>query len=128
MGARISRNTWNISFLSRRAIFKYFELRMSLKKLMVLHYHLSCSAGSVTQDLWSPPELDEKNWITSYGSIENDSDLVLGLLEVESILVGPSRSDKIAVRMTSSHHASHVMGYTRATMAMTKGRDLARVS
>ncbi|MBA0608611.1 hypothetical protein Godav_020807, partial [Gossypium davidsonii] len=35
------------------------------------------------QDLWSLPGPDEKNWITSYGFVENDSDLVHGLLEVE---------------------------------------------
>ena len=42
--------------------------------------------GSVAQDLWSVPELDEKNVITSYGLVENDSDLVHGLLEVEGAL------------------------------------------
>ena len=30
--------------------------------------------------------------------------------------------------MTSSHHGLYVQGYTRATMAGTKGRKLARVS
>ncbi|CAN6446810.1 unnamed protein product [Victoria cruziana] len=66
----------------------YFELRMSMKKLTILLYLLNCSAGVVTQDLWSPPGPDEQNWITSYGFIENDSDLVHGLLE--SALVGYS--------------------------------------
>ncbi|MBA0642339.1 hypothetical protein Goklo_026741, partial [Gossypium klotzschianum] len=36
---------------------------------------------------------DEKNGITSYGFIENDSDLVHGLLEVEEPLVGSSRTE-----------------------------------
>nr|YP_009640234.1 Ycf2 [Menispermum dauricum]QBZ73836.1 Ycf2 [Menispermum dauricum] len=72
----------------------YFELGTSMKKLTILLYLLSCSAGSVAQDLWSPPGPDEKNWITSYGSVENDSDLVHGLLEVESVLVGSSRTEK----------------------------------
>nr|YP_009627453.1 Ycf2 [Tinospora cordifolia]QCC70900.1 Ycf2 [Tinospora cordifolia] len=72
----------------------YFELGTSMKKLTILLYLLSCSAGSVAQDLWSPPGPDEKNWITSYGSVENDSDLVHGLLEVESFLVGSSRTEK----------------------------------
>ncbi|RYR77718.1 hypothetical protein Ahy_A01g002297 [Arachis hypogaea] len=54
----------------------------------------SCSAGSVAQDLWSLPGPDEKNGITSYGLVENDSDLVHGLLEVEGALVGSSRTEK----------------------------------
>ncbi|KAJ7942064.1 Protein Ycf2 [Quillaja saponaria] len=57
-------------------------------------YLLSCSAGSVAQDLWSLPGPDEKNGITSYGLVENDSDLVHGLLEVEGALVGSSRTEK----------------------------------
>nr|YP_010859329.1 hypothetical protein RF2 [Calamus tetradactylus]YP_010859346.1 hypothetical protein RF2 [Calamus tetradactylus]WGM73498.1 hypothetical protein RF2 [Calamus tetradactylus]WGM73515.1 hypothetical protein RF2 [Calamus tetradactylus] len=72
----------------------YFELGTSMKKLTILLYLLSCSAGSVAQDLWSSPGPDEKNWITSYGFVENDSDLVHGLLEVESALVGSSRTEK----------------------------------
>nr|YP_010607370.1 hypothetical protein RF2 [Buddleja brachystachya]YP_010607389.1 hypothetical protein RF2 [Buddleja brachystachya]YP_010607457.1 hypothetical protein RF2 [Buddleja delavayi]YP_010607476.1 hypothetical protein RF2 [Buddleja delavayi]YP_010607544.1 hypothetical protein RF2 [Buddleja microstachya]YP_010607563.1 hypothetical protein RF2 [Buddleja microstachya]YP_010607718.1 hypothetical protein RF2 [Buddleja caryopteridifolia]YP_010607737.1 hypothetical protein RF2 [Buddleja caryopteridifolia] len=72
----------------------YFELGMSMKKLTILLYLLSCSAGSVAQDLWSLPGPDEKNGITSYGLVENDSDLVHGLLEVEGALVGSSRTEK----------------------------------
>ena len=72
----------------------YLELGTSMKKLTILLYLLSCSAGSVAQDLWSLPELDEKNGITSYGLVENDSDLVHGLLEVEGTLVGSSRTEK----------------------------------
>ncbi|GJR76139.1 putative ATPase, AAA-type, core [Tanacetum coccineum] len=52
----------------------------------------SCSAGSVTKDLWSLPGRDEKNGITPYGLIENDSSLARGLLEVEGALVGSSRT------------------------------------
>jgi len=65
-----------------------------MKRLTILLYLLSCSAGSVAQDLWSPPGPDEKNWITSYGFVENDSDLVHGLLEVEGALLGSSRTEK----------------------------------
>nr|USG57653.1 hypothetical protein RF2 [Primula ranunculoides]USG57672.1 hypothetical protein RF2 [Primula ranunculoides] len=72
----------------------YFELGTSMKKLTILLYLLSCSGGSVAQDLWSLPGPDEKNGITSYGLVENDSDLVHGLLEVESALVGSSRTEK----------------------------------
>nr|YP_010291581.1 hypothetical protein RF2 [Rapatea paludosa]YP_010291598.1 hypothetical protein RF2 [Rapatea paludosa]ULQ67588.1 hypothetical protein RF2 [Rapatea paludosa]ULQ67605.1 hypothetical protein RF2 [Rapatea paludosa] len=72
----------------------YFELGTSMKKLTILLYLLSCSAGSVARDLWSSPGPDEKNWITSYGFVENDSDLVHGLLEVEGALVGSSRTEK----------------------------------
>nr|YP_009581324.1 hypothetical chloroplast RF21 [Enemion raddeanum]YP_009581340.1 hypothetical chloroplast RF21 [Enemion raddeanum]QBK49389.1 hypothetical chloroplast RF21 [Enemion raddeanum]QBK49405.1 hypothetical chloroplast RF21 [Enemion raddeanum] len=68
----------------------YFELGMSMKKLTILLYLLSCSAGSVAQDLWSPPGPNEKNRIASYGFGENDSDLVHGLLE----LMGSSRTEK----------------------------------
>nr|YP_010828164.1 putative chloroplast RF21 [Santalum spicatum]YP_010828172.1 putative chloroplast RF21 [Santalum spicatum]WFF45182.1 putative chloroplast RF21 [Santalum spicatum]WFF45190.1 putative chloroplast RF21 [Santalum spicatum] len=72
----------------------YFELGTSMKKLTILLYLLSCSAGLVAQDLWSLPGPDEKNGITSYGLVENDSDLVHGLLEVEGALVGSSRTEK----------------------------------
>nr|YP_009529174.1 hypothetical protein RF2 [Pholisma arenarium]YP_009529180.1 hypothetical protein RF2 [Pholisma arenarium]AXX75974.1 hypothetical protein RF2 [Pholisma arenarium]AXX75981.1 hypothetical protein RF2 [Pholisma arenarium] len=72
----------------------YFELGTSMKKLTILLYLLSCSAGSVAQDLWSLPGPDEKNGITSFGLVENDSDLVHGLLEVEGALVGSSRTEK----------------------------------
>ncbi|KAL5805840.1 hypothetical protein ACOSQ4_028573 [Xanthoceras sorbifolium] len=72
----------------------YFELGTSMKKLTRLLYLLSCSAGSVAQDLWSLPGPDEKNGITSSGLVENDSDLVHGLLEVEGVLVGSSRTEK----------------------------------
>nr|YP_010288204.1 Ycf2 [Rubia podantha]YP_010288222.1 Ycf2 [Rubia podantha]YP_010958030.1 Ycf2 [Rubia alata]YP_010958048.1 Ycf2 [Rubia alata]YP_010958114.1 Ycf2 [Rubia ovatifolia]YP_010958132.1 Ycf2 [Rubia ovatifolia]UXE31836.1 Ycf2 [Rubia cordifolia]UKU08805.1 Ycf2 [Rubia podantha]UKU08825.1 Ycf2 [Rubia podantha]UXE31852.1 Ycf2 [Rubia cordifolia]WMZ97967.1 Ycf2 [Rubia alata] len=72
----------------------YFELGTSMKKLTILLYLLNCSAGSVAQDLWSLPGPDEKNGITSYGLVENDSDLVHGLLEVEGALVGSSRTEK----------------------------------
>ncbi|KAA0034870.1 putative chloroplast RF2 [Cucumis melo var. makuwa] len=72
----------------------YFELETSMKKLTRLIYVLICSAGSVLQDLWSLPGPDEKNGITSYGLVENDSDLVHGLLEVEGALLGSSRTEK----------------------------------
>lgn len=72
----------------------YFELGTSMKKLTILLYLLSCSAGLIAQDLWSLPGSDEKNGITSYGLVENDSDLVHGLLEVEGALVGSSRTEK----------------------------------
>jgi len=65
-----------------------------MKKLTRLLYLLSCSAGSVAQDLWSLPGPDEQNGIASYGLVENDSDLVHGLLEVEGALVGSSRTEK----------------------------------
>nr|QWE50783.1 Ycf2 protein [Bruguiera parviflora]QWE50803.1 Ycf2 protein [Bruguiera parviflora] len=72
----------------------YFELGTSMKKLTILLYLLSCSAGSVAQDLWSLPGPDEKNGIAYYGLVENDSDLVHGLLEVEGAPVGSSRAEK----------------------------------
>nr|AVM84624.1 hypothetical chloroplast RF21 [Sampaiella trichoclada]AVM84625.1 hypothetical chloroplast RF21 [Sampaiella trichoclada] len=74
----------------------YFELGTSMKKLTILLYLLSCSAGSVAQDLWSLPGPDEKNGIisSSSGLVENDSDLVHGLLEIEGALVGSSPTEK----------------------------------
>nr|YP_010036252.1 hypothetical chloroplast RF21 [Aeonium arboreum]YP_010036269.1 hypothetical chloroplast RF21 [Aeonium arboreum]QQW46794.1 hypothetical chloroplast RF21 [Aeonium arboreum]QQW46811.1 hypothetical chloroplast RF21 [Aeonium arboreum] len=72
----------------------YFELGTSMKKLTILLYLLSCSAGSVAQDLWSLRGPDEKNGITSYGLVENASDLVHGLLEVEGALGRSSRTEK----------------------------------
>nr|YP_009346523.1 ycf2 [Cucumis x hytivus]YP_009346537.1 photosystem I assembly protein ycf2 [Cucumis x hytivus]QCY72886.1 Ycf2 [Cucumis hystrix]AOW71134.1 ycf2 [Cucumis x hytivus]AOW71148.1 photosystem I assembly protein ycf2 [Cucumis x hytivus]QCY72903.1 Ycf2 [Cucumis hystrix] len=72
----------------------YFKLETSMKKLTILLYLLSCSAGSVVQDLWSLPGPDEKNGITSYGLVENDSHLVHGLLEVEGALFGSSWTEK----------------------------------
>nr|UVH70417.1 hypothetical protein RF2 [Corydalis bungeana]UVH70434.1 hypothetical protein RF2 [Corydalis bungeana] len=59
----------------------YFELATRMKRLTILLYLLSCSAGSVAHDLWSLPGPDEKNGITSY-LVETDSSLVRGLLEV----------------------------------------------
>ncbi|XP_047260537.1 protein Ycf2-like [Capsicum annuum] len=72
----------------------YFELGTSMKRLMILLYLLGCSAGSIVQDLWSLSGPDGKNRITSYGLVENDSNLVHGLLEVEGTLVGSSRTEK----------------------------------
>nr|QGY74639.1 hypothetical protein RF2 [Allium pallasii] len=74
----------------------YFKLGTSMKKLTILLYLLSCSAGLVAQDLWSSPGpgSGEKNRSTSYGFVENASDLVRGLLEVEGALAGSSRTEK----------------------------------
>nr|YP_009436360.1 hypothetical chloroplast RF2 [Cyphia belfastica]YP_009436385.1 hypothetical chloroplast RF2 [Cyphia belfastica]ATG26538.1 hypothetical chloroplast RF2 [Cyphia belfastica]ATG26563.1 hypothetical chloroplast RF2 [Cyphia belfastica] len=72
----------------------YFELGMSMKKLTILLYLLNCSAGSVAQDLWSRPGPDENNGIASGRLVENNSDLVHGLLEVEGVLAGFSRPEK----------------------------------
>nr|YP_009138898.1 hypothetical chloroplast RF21 [Lathyrus venosus]AIK21340.1 hypothetical chloroplast RF21 [Lathyrus venosus] len=71
----------------------YFELGTSMKKLTILLYLLSCSAGSVAQDFFSLPGPNENNdGITSYRLLENDSDLVHGLLEIEGALLGPSET------------------------------------
>ena len=67
---------------------------MSIKKLTIVFYLLSCSAGSVTQDRWSLPRPDEKNGITSYRLVENDSYLVNGLLKIEDALAGSSQTEK----------------------------------
>nr|YP_009456274.1 conserved hypothetical protein ycf2 [Vanilla pompona]YP_009456284.1 conserved hypothetical protein ycf2 [Vanilla pompona]AUJ22487.1 conserved hypothetical protein ycf2 [Vanilla pompona]AUJ22488.1 conserved hypothetical protein ycf2 [Vanilla pompona] len=77
----------------------YFELRRNIKRFTILLYLLSCSAGSVAQDLWSRP--DEKDRIISYGFLENDLNLVHGLLlllllEAEDALAlaGSPRTEK----------------------------------
>nr|YP_009667401.1 ycf2 [Thalassia hemprichii]YP_009667434.1 ycf2 [Thalassia hemprichii]ATP74958.1 ycf2 [Thalassia hemprichii]ATP74991.1 ycf2 [Thalassia hemprichii] len=78
------------------------EFGRSMKKFTIFLYFLSCSAGSVARDLWSPLGPDEIDWITSsssyaffesHGFVESDSDLVHGLLEVEGALVGSSRTE-----------------------------------
>ncbi|CAN1355940.1 Protein Ycf2 [Linum perenne] len=71
----------------------YCELGMSSQKLTILLYILSCSAGPVAQDLWSLPGSDEESGIARYKLVENDSDLVHGLLELEAALVGSSRTE-----------------------------------
>ena len=65
-----------------------------MKNLTTLLCLLGCSTGSVAQDFWSLPQHDEKNGITSYGLVKNDSDLVHGLLEIElkGTMVGSSRT------------------------------------
>lgn len=68
----------------------YFELGTSMKRLTILL--LSCSAGLVAQNLWSLLEPDDKNERAPL--VENDSNLVQGLVEVESALVGSSRTEK----------------------------------
>nr|YP_009748510.1 Ycf2 protein [Vanilla madagascariensis]YP_009748519.1 Ycf2 protein [Vanilla madagascariensis]QII90190.1 Ycf2 protein [Vanilla madagascariensis]QII90199.1 Ycf2 protein [Vanilla madagascariensis] len=77
----------------------YLELRTNMKRFTILLYLLSCSAGSVAQDLWST--LDEKDRIISDGFLENDSNIVHGLLlllllEAEDALVlaGSPRTEK----------------------------------
>jgi hypothetical protein len=72
----------------------YFELGTSMKKLTIFLYLLSCSAGSVAQDLWSLPGPYEKNGIIYYGLVEKDSYLVHNLLELEGALSGSSRKEK----------------------------------
>nr|YP_009299139.1 hypothetical chloroplast RF21 [Pelargonium exhibens]YP_009299183.1 hypothetical chloroplast RF21 [Pelargonium exhibens]AJB99053.1 hypothetical chloroplast RF21 [Pelargonium exhibens]AJB99098.1 hypothetical chloroplast RF21 [Pelargonium exhibens] len=75
----------------------YLELGTSMKRLTILLYLLSCFAGSVAQDLWSPPGPDDKADMFSYGLVENDSHLAQGLLELEGALVA-SRTEKACSR------------------------------
>nr|YP_009299626.1 hypothetical chloroplast RF21 [Pelargonium myrrhifolium]YP_009299670.1 hypothetical chloroplast RF21 [Pelargonium myrrhifolium]AJB99539.1 hypothetical chloroplast RF21 [Pelargonium myrrhifolium]AJB99585.1 hypothetical chloroplast RF21 [Pelargonium myrrhifolium] len=75
----------------------YLELGTSMKRLTILLYLLSCFAGSVAQDLWSPPGPDDKAEMFSYGLVENDSHLAQGLLELEGALVA-SRTEKACSR------------------------------
>ncbi|KAM7518951.1 hypothetical protein LguiB_017913 [Lonicera macranthoides] len=50
-----------------------------MKKFTMLPNLLSCSTGSIAQDLWFLSRLDEKSKIASYKHAENDFDLVHGL-------------------------------------------------
>nr|YP_009435267.1 hypothetical chloroplast RF2 [Lobelia malowensis]YP_009435290.1 hypothetical chloroplast RF2 [Lobelia malowensis]ATG25268.1 hypothetical chloroplast RF2 [Lobelia malowensis]ATG25293.1 hypothetical chloroplast RF2 [Lobelia malowensis] len=73
----------------------YYELGTSMKKLTILLYILTCSAGSVAQDLfWSRPGPDEKNGLAYGKPLDDNSDIVQGLLEVEGILAGYSPTEK----------------------------------
>nr|YP_009435799.1 hypothetical chloroplast RF2 [Monopsis alba]YP_009435822.1 hypothetical chloroplast RF2 [Monopsis alba]ATG25800.1 hypothetical chloroplast RF2 [Monopsis alba]ATG25825.1 hypothetical chloroplast RF2 [Monopsis alba] len=72
----------------------YYELGMSTKKLTILLYLLKCSAGSVAQELWAPPEQNENNRIAYGRLVEDDFDLLHGLLEIEGILEGFSPTEK----------------------------------
>ena len=74
---------------------RYFKLGTSMKKLTILFYLLSYSAGSVTQHLWSIPGPNEKNRIASCELVDSDSYRVHGLLEVEDKLVGSLRTEKV---------------------------------
>ncbi|EEF30296.1 conserved hypothetical protein [Ricinus communis] len=96
----------------------YFELRTSMKKLIILLYLLSCSAGSVVQDLWSLPGLDGKNGITYYGPVENDYNLVHGQLEVESALVGSSRTKKDCSQFDNDQVTLLLRPETRSSLDM----------
>nr|YP_009414771.1 hypothetical chloroplast RF2 [Platycodon grandiflorus]YP_009414796.1 hypothetical chloroplast RF2 [Platycodon grandiflorus]ARR27774.1 hypothetical chloroplast RF2 [Platycodon grandiflorus]ARR27789.1 hypothetical chloroplast RF2 [Platycodon grandiflorus]UBK12175.1 hypothetical chloroplast RF2 [Platycodon grandiflorus]UBK12200.1 hypothetical chloroplast RF2 [Platycodon grandiflorus]UXO94473.1 hypothetical chloroplast RF2 [Platycodon grandiflorus] len=71
----------------------YCQLGMSMKRLTILLYLLTCSAGLVAQDLRSRPGA-ENTRIASGRLVENNSDLVHGLLEIESVLAGISRPEK----------------------------------
>nr|YP_009054005.1 Ycf2 protein [Hanabusaya asiatica]AHY94462.1 Ycf2 protein [Hanabusaya asiatica] len=73
----------------------YYQLGMSMKKLTILIYVLNCSSGLVAQNLWSRSDLNANNEIASGSLVENNSDLVHGLLEVEGILEGflPTEKD-----------------------------------
>ena len=68
-----------------------------MKKLTILLYLLSCSVGSVVQDLWSLSGPDKKNGITYYRLVEDDSDLVHSLLEVGG---GP-----VGIEFSHEHHS-----------------------
>nr|YP_009644498.1 Ycf2 protein [Ligustrum japonicum]YP_009644520.1 Ycf2 protein [Ligustrum japonicum]QBS52294.1 Ycf2 protein [Ligustrum japonicum]QBS52295.1 Ycf2 protein [Ligustrum japonicum] len=100
----------------------YFELGTSMKKLTILLYLLSCSAGSVARDLWSGP--DDKNGIacSSSGLVENDYDLVHGLLEVEGALVGSSRTEKDCSQFDNDRVPLLLRPEPRNPLAMVQNR------
>nr|YP_010471506.1 hypothetical protein RF2 [Gastrodia angusta]UVG40845.1 hypothetical protein RF2 [Gastrodia angusta] len=59
----------------------YFEFGTSIKRLTILFYIFSCSAGLVAKDLWSLHE--EDNQIISYEFVDNEFYIVKGLLQLE---------------------------------------------
>nr|YP_009366299.1 Ycf2 [Aloysia citrodora]YP_009366318.1 Ycf2 [Aloysia citrodora]ARJ61842.1 Ycf2 [Aloysia citrodora]ARJ61843.1 Ycf2 [Aloysia citrodora]UVF35516.1 Ycf2 protein [Aloysia citrodora]UVF35536.1 Ycf2 protein [Aloysia citrodora]UVF36543.1 Ycf2 protein [Aloysia citrodora] len=74
----------------------YFEIGRSVKKLTILLYLLSCCAGPVARDLWDVPRPDEnqKDMLASYPLVQNEWDLVHGLLEIEGALMASSPTEK----------------------------------
>nr|YP_008378825.1 putative protein RF21 [Najas flexilis]YP_008378836.1 putative protein RF21 [Najas flexilis]AFY64115.1 putative protein RF21 [Najas flexilis]AFY64116.1 putative protein RF21 [Najas flexilis] len=82
----------------------YFELGRSMKRFTILLYLLSCSAGSVARDLWSPFLPEEKRGITSEGFLENDSHLAHNLFEFEGVLEGSSRAEKDCSQFENHHN------------------------
>nr|UZT28511.1 hypothetical protein RF2 [Verbena officinalis]UZT28528.1 hypothetical protein RF2 [Verbena officinalis] len=72
----------------------YFELGMGVKKITLLLYILSCSAGPVARDLWSVPRPDQKDRIRSYKLLRDESDLVHGLLELQGALMAALPTEK----------------------------------
>ncbi|KAH6821616.1 Ycf2 [Perilla frutescens var. hirtella] len=73
-----------------------------------LSFELFCRIGR-SRSLVSLPGPDVKNGITSYGLVENDSDLVHGLLEVEGPQVESSWTEK---RLKSVENRSGPAGLT----------------
>ncbi|XP_052880878.1 protein Ycf2-like [Gossypium arboreum] len=65
-----------------------------------------------------------KNGITSYGFVENDSDLVHGLLEVEGALVDPHGQKKIARNLYENTNRSLKKGRRRSTDPQQIEEDL----
>ncbi|KAI3668792.1 hypothetical protein L1987_88191 [Smallanthus sonchifolius] len=75
----------SISITQKKSIIDTNTIRSALhRQIWDLRSQLFCRIGP--QDLWSLPGPDEKNGITPYGLVENDSGLVRGLLEVEGAL------------------------------------------
>nr|WDS80565.1 Ycf2 protein [Lantana camara]WDS80566.1 hypothetical chloroplast RF21 [Lantana camara] len=74
----------------------YFEIGRSVKKLTILLYLLSCSAGPVARDLWYVPRPDEnqKDMMPFYPLVQSEWDLVHGLLEIEGALMASSPTEK----------------------------------
>nr|UDZ61554.1 hypothetical protein RF2 [Sagittaria trifolia] len=72
----------------------YFELGRNTKRFTVLLYILSCSAGSVAQDLWYPLGLEERKRSAYYLHINQDSAIAHELLQLEGTLVGFPLTEK----------------------------------
>lgn len=59
-----------------------------MKKLRIVVYVLSCCGGWVGEEVWCVGGGDEKKGMSCCGVVENDCDVVDGVLEVEGGVVG----------------------------------------
>nr|QBC71787.1 hypothetical protein RF2 [Drosera indica]QBC71788.1 hypothetical protein RF2 [Drosera indica] len=76
----------------------FFELGMSIKRVTIFIYLLSCSAGLVAQNLRFGP--DDKRALYSFEAFDTDSELVRSLLALDCAVVVPPRSQFDNDRLT----------------------------
>nr|YP_010471660.1 Ycf2 protein [Didymoplexis pallens]YP_010471665.1 Ycf2 protein [Didymoplexis pallens]UVG41017.1 Ycf2 protein [Didymoplexis pallens]UVG41022.1 Ycf2 protein [Didymoplexis pallens] len=72
----------------------YFELGTIITKLMMLIYILSCSSGLVAQDLLSSHDDNINSYRFFEEFIENDPDMVIGILLLLEVVVAGNTMDR----------------------------------